>query len=205
MFYEVEAKGHVRVLPKFFGDDTNQAIMKSLNKQYEGFISKDFGVVIGVTDIKEVNEGIIISGDGAAYYSTVFNLLTFKPELQEVVLGKIADITDFGAFITVGPIDGMIHVSQTMDDFVSFGKSNVLTGKESKHNLKVGDLCRARIIAVSYKDLSNPRVGLTMRQHRLGALAWIDEDLKKEKDKKTPSEKEPEKKDKKAAGKKEKK
>jgi DNA-directed RNA polymerase subunit E' len=204
MFYEVEAKGHVRVLPKFFGDDTNEAIMKSLNKQYEGFISKDFGVVIGVTDVKEVNEGIIIPGDGAAYYSTTFNLLTFKPELQEVALGKIADITDFGAFITVGPIDGMIHVSQTMDDFVSFGKSNVLTGKDSKHNLKVGDLCRARIIAVSYKDLSNPRVGLTMRQHRLGALSWIDEDLKKEKDKKGSSEKEPEKKDKKA-GKKEKK
>lgn len=181
MFYEVEAKGHVRVLPKFFGDDTNAAIMKSLGKQYEGFISKDFGVVIGVTDIKEVNEGIIIPGDGAAYYSTVFSMLTYKPELQEVILGKIADITDFGAFITIGPIDGMIHVSQTMDDFVSFGKSNVLTGKESKHNLKVGDLCRARIIAVSYKDLSNPRIGLTMRQHRLGALSWIEDDLKKEK------------------------
>lgn len=181
MFYEVEAKGHVRVLPKFFGDDNNEAIMKSLSKQYDGFISKDFGVVIGVTDIKEVNEGIIIPGDGAAYYNTVFTMLTYKPELQEVVLGKIADITDFGAFITIGPIDGMIHVSQTMDDFVSFGKSNVLTGKESKHNLKVGDLCRARIIAVSYKDLSNPRIGLTMRQHRLGALTWIDDDLKKEK------------------------
>lgn len=181
MFYEVEAKGHVRVLPKFFGDDNKEAIMKSLSKQYDGYISKDFGVVIGVTDIKEVNEGIIIPGDGAAYYDTVFSMLTFKPELQEVVLGKIADITDFGAFITVGPIDGMIHVSQTMDDFVSFGKSNVLTGKESKHNLKVGDLCRARIIAVSYKDLSNPRVGLTMRQHRLGALSWIEDDLKKEK------------------------
>lgn len=181
MFYEIEAKGHVRVLPKFFGDDTNEAVMKSLNKQYEGFISKDFGVVIGVTDVKEVNEGIIIPGDGAAYYDTTFNLLVFKPELQEVALGKIADITDFGAFITIGPIDGMIHVSQTMDDFVSFGKSNVLTGKESKHNLKVGDLCRARIIAVSYKDISNPRIGLTMRQHRLGAISWIDEDLKKEK------------------------
>lgn len=200
MFYEVEAKGHVRVLPKFFGDDTNQAIMKSLNKQFEGYISKDFGIVIGITDVKEVNEGIIIAGDGAAYYDTVFGLLVFKPEMQEVVLGKIADITDFGAFITIGPIDGMIHVSQTMDDYVSFGKSGVLTGKESKHNLKVGDLCRARIIAVSFKELANPRIGLTMRQHRLGALNWIDEDLKKEgkaKQEKTKTEKKIEKKAKK--------
>ena len=63
----------------------------------------------------------------------------------------------------------------------SFSKSNVLTGKETKRNLKVGDLCRARVIAVSYKDVSNPKIGLTMRQHRLGALSWIEEDMKKEK------------------------
>ncbi|HII14920.1 MAG TPA: DNA-directed RNA polymerase [Nanoarchaeota archaeon] len=181
MFYEAQVRSHVRVPPKFFGEDTSEAILKSLNSQYDGFISKDLGVIIGVTEVKEVKEGIIIPGDGAAYYETVFNILAFKPELQEVVLGKIADITDFGAFITIGPIDGMIHVSQSMDDFVSFGKSNVLTGKDTKHTLKVGDLCRARVIAVSFKDISNPRIGLTMRQHRLGALSWIDEDLKKEK------------------------
>ncbi len=67
---------------------------------------------------------------------------------------------------------------------MSFSKSNVLTGKESKKNLKVGDQCRARIIAVSYKDISNPKIGLTMRQHRLGAVNWIDDQLKKEKAKK---------------------
>jgi len=114
------------------------------------------------------------------YYNTTFQVLSFKPEVGEVVLGKISDITDFGAFLTIGPLDGMIHVSQTMDDYVSFSKSNVLTGKETKKTLKVGDHCRARVIAVSYKDPSNPKIGLTMRQHRLGALSWVEEDLKKE-------------------------
>ena len=134
-----------------------------------------------LTSVKEVGEGVVIPGDGAAYYDTVFNIISFKPELQEVALGKITDITDFGAFINVGPIDGMIHVSQTMDDFVSFAKSGVLTGKESKRNLKIGDRCRGRIIAVSYKDISNPKIGLTMRQNGLGAISWIEDDLKKEK------------------------
>jgi len=81
----------------------------------------------------------------------------------------------------IGPLDGMIHVSQTMDDFVSFSKGNVLTGKESKKNLKVGDKCRARIIAISYKDQTSPKIGLTMRQLKLGSLSWIEQDLKKEK------------------------
>ena len=71
----------------------------------------------------------------------------------------------------------MIHISQSMDDFVSFGKDKVLLGKESKRALKVSDLCRARIIAVSYKDISNPKLGLTMRQAGLGRLDWIDEDI----------------------------
>ena len=78
----------------------------------------------------------------------------------------------------MGPTDGMIHISQTMDDFVSFAKDKVLTGKESKRALKVGDKCRARIIAVSIKDPTNPKLGLTMRQAGLGKLEWVEEDSK---------------------------
>lgn len=184
MFYEIEAQGHIRVDPSLFKDKVDKAIMDSLSKKFDGFISKDLGIVMGVSELVDVNEGVIIPGDGAAYYDTRFKVLSFKPEMQEVILGKITDITDFGAFINIGPLDGMIHVSQTMDDFVSFSKSNILTGKESKRNLKVGDLCRARIIAVSYKDVASPKIGLTMRQHRLGALPWIEDELKKEKTKK---------------------
>jgi DNA-directed RNA polymerase subunit E' len=136
-------------------------------------------MVIDVSQVDDIREGIIIPGDGASYYETEFELLTFKPELQEVVPGKIKDIADFGAFFTLGPTEGMIHVSQTMDDFVSFAKDKVLTGKQTKRALKVGDKCKARIIAVSYKDPTNPKLGLTMRQPGLGKLEWIKEDTQK--------------------------
>jgi DNA-directed RNA polymerase subunit E' len=180
MFYELEIKGHIRIDPKFFSENLDEALLKSLNEKFDSYISKELGAVIAVKEIVNIGDGIIIPGDGAAYYDTTFRILTFKPEMQEVVLGRISDITDFGAFIEIGPIDGMIHISQTMDDYVSFSKSNVLTGKESKKVLKVNDKCRARIIAISYKEISNPKIGLTMRQHRLGNLNWIEEDLKKE-------------------------
>ena len=179
MFYELEVKSHIRVPPDHFDEDVKKAVLSRLNEQFDGFISKDFGFAIGITEVLDIKDGVIIPGDGAAYYNTVFKLLSFNPELQEVVVGRIRDITDFGAFIDIGAVDGMIHVSQTMDDFVSFSKSNVLSGKESKKVLKVGDECRARIIAVSYKDLTNPKIGLTMRQPYLGSIKWIDELLKK--------------------------
>ena len=134
------------------------------------------GIVVDVVGAKEIGEGIIIAGDGASYYEVSFELLTFKPEMQEIVSGKIKDIAEFGAFINIGPIDGMIHISQTMDDFVSFSKDKSLGGKESKRSLKVGDVCRARIIAISFKDVLNPKLGLTMRQQGLGRVDWVKED-----------------------------
>jgi len=181
MFYEIEVKSHIRVPPDKFSDDVKKSILETLNKKFEGYISKDLGAIIAVSEISNIGEGVIISGDGAAYYNTTFKIFTFKPELQEIILGRINDITDFGAFIDLGPLDGMIHVSQTMDDFVSFSKSNVLTGKESKRTLKVGEKCKSRIIAVSYKDPTNPKIGLTMRQLGLGALSWLELDKKKTK------------------------
>ena len=196
MFYRTTLQDHIRVPPNLFGLSAQEAVTKQIKKKYDGFIAKDLGTVIDVSDVNEIREGIIIPGDGAAYYDTTFELLTFKPEMQEVVLGKIRDIADFGAFIHLGPIEGMIHVSQTMDDFVSFSKEKVLSGKESKRTLKVGDRCRARIIAISFKDVSNPKLGLTMRQEFLGKLEWIDEDKEKPKKggKKDDDEKKPAKK-----------
>ncbi|MFH1409320.1 MAG: DNA-directed RNA polymerase [Nanoarchaeota archaeon] len=178
MFYRVEVKDHIRVPPKLFDKNVEDAIIARVQHDYDGYISKELGIVVGVSKVKAVQEGVIIPGDGAPYYETVFELLTFKPELQEVIVGKIRDIADFGAFMSLGPIEGMIHVSQTMDDFVSFSKEKTLTGKESKKTLRVGDVCRARIIAISFKELNNPKLGLTMRQQGLGRQDWIDEEKK---------------------------
>lgn len=178
MFYKSEIKDHIRVPPALFNLPRKQAVLKQIKEEYEGYISKDIGIIIDVQGIKEIKEGVIIPGDGASYYETVFELLTFKPELQEVVMGRVKDIADFGAFISLGPVEGMIHISQTMDDFVSFAKEKVLTGKETKRVLKVGDLCKARIIAVSFKDVTSPKLGLTMRQPGLGRLDWIEEEAK---------------------------
>ncbi len=194
MFYKLEIKDHIRVPPELFEHSTETAIIKMIKEKYDGFISKDLGIVIDVASVKEIQDGIIIPGDGAPYYDTVFELLTFKPELQEVLLGKIRDIADFGVFMNLGPIEGMIHISQTMDDFVSFSKDNVLSGKESKRTLKAGDRCRARVVQISFKDLTNPKIGLTMRQEGLGKIEWLTEP--KESSKGKEGSKKPGKKDK---------
>lgn len=175
MFYIIEVEDYARVEPKLFGLPTMEAVEKQLRELYADYYDKELGKVVEVIEIMSVGEGVIIPGDGAAYYNSRFKLLTWRPELHELIYGSIAEITNFGAFIDMGFMKGMIHISQTMDDYVSFSKTNVLVGKSGKRSLKKGDLCLARVVAISHKG-DEPKIGLTMRQPGLGKLEWIKED-----------------------------
>jgi len=178
MFYNVEVEDYVRVEPRLFGLKTSDAVAKQLQETYANYHDKEIGEVIGIIAVLEVGDGVIIPEDGAAYYKSKFKLLVWKPELQELVYGVLDEVTNFGAFINMGVMKGIIHISQTMDDYVTFSTTNTLLGKDSKRILKKKDACLARIVAISYKG-DNPKIGLTMRQPGLGKLDWISEEKKK--------------------------
>ncbi len=181
MFYKLKIRDEVRVPPALFNLPLEEAILLQIRGKFSGMVTKEIGVVVSIVKLLEVGEGIVTPGDGAAYYSVTFEIVSFKPELQEVLLGRVKTIADYGAFLSIGPIEGMVHISQAMDDYVSFSKDKVLIGKQSKRSLKEGDICRARVIAVSYKDPANPKIGLTMRQPGLGKLEWLSEEKDKKK------------------------
>ena len=182
MFYLTEVEDHIRVDPKLFGLPTAEAIEQQLEETYSDYYDRELGRVVAVVEIINIGEGVIIPGDGAAYYKSKFTLVVWKPELQELVYGKIDEITNFGAFINMGAMKGMIHISQTMDDYVSFSDTGTLAGKSSTRVLKAGDLCVARIVAISHKG-DEPKIGLTMRQPGLGKIEWLKEDkIKKQKE-----------------------
>ncbi|MFH1786423.1 MAG: DNA-directed RNA polymerase [archaeon] len=190
MYELVTVQDNVRVPPDKFGTDLKGTIISVLKRQYEGYLNKDLGLVVSVADVDTIGEGEIRPGDGSAYYDTVFKILTFKPEMNELVLGKVIEIVEFGAFVTLGAIDGLIHVSQVTDDFLSYDdKGRRLVGKESKKSVSEGDFLRARIVALSMKKSQSQKVGLTMRQSGLGKLQWIEEERKKaSKEKAAPAE-----------------
>ncbi len=178
MFYLTEVEDYVRVDPKLFGLPTSDSVREQLDETFADHYEKEMGRVVSVVEVINVGEGVIIPGDGAAYYKCIFKLLVWKPELQEYVYGKVSEITNFGAFIDLGVMRGMIHISQTMDDYVSFSDAGSLSGKSSGRVLKEGDLCVARIVAISHKG-DDPKIGLTMRQPGLGKIEWIKEDKAK--------------------------
>jgi DNA-directed RNA polymerase subunit E' len=179
MYRIVAVEEKIRVPPEKLGADVRKSVHAAIAEQMEGVINPRLGIILSAVSVDRTGEGEILPGDAGVYYDCEFKLLTFKPELQEIVDGEVIDNTEFGSFVRLGPMDGLVHISQLMDDFVSFdNKNSVFLGKESKRTLKEGDVVRARVISVSLGEKEN-KVGLTMRQPMLGTLQWIEEEKRK--------------------------
>ncbi len=178
MYKLLKVKDMVRVSPDKLEYDLEEAVLKSLKETYEGKITANMGVMLCVNDVENIDEGVIYPTDASIHFPVTFNLLTYKPELHEIVEGEVIDIAEFGAFVRMGPLDGLVHISQIMDDYVTYDEKNSqFEGRKSSRVLQEGDHVRARIISISYEKES--KIGLTMRQPGLGAMGWIEAEKKR--------------------------
>jgi len=181
MFKLITLEDTIRIPPEKFSQPLETVTYEQLKSKYEGMVDEELGYVVAVTDIQVNPVGKIIPGDGATYHKTVFSILTFFPKIQEIVEGEVVEIADFGAFVRVGPIDALLHVSQLLDDYISYDeKQGVLMGKETRRKLATGDPVRVRVTAVSLaRGGGSGKVGVTARQPFLGKLEWIKHDIEK--------------------------
>ena len=175
MFKLITLQDTIRIPPETFGNPLEAVGREQVKTKYEGVVDEELGYVIAVTGVEVSPTGKIIPGDGATYHKVNFSLLTFFPLIQEIVEGDVVEIADFGAFVRIGPVDALLHVSQLMDDFISYDeKQGVLLGKETKRKLSSGDQVRVRITAVSLgRAGSSGKIGVTARQPFLGKLEWL--------------------------------
>ncbi|MCQ8903425.1 MAG: DNA-directed RNA polymerase [Methanothrix sp.] len=177
MYRRMKLEGVVRIPPEDMGNPLNAAVEMALRTKYEARVDRTLGAIVAILGVDSIGEGRIIAGDGAVYYDVVFDAIVFKPEMQEVVEGEVVEIVKFGAFVSIGPFDGLLHVSQITDEYMAYDEKNArLVSKDTNKFLAEGDRVRARIIAVSLneKDPRGSKIGLTMRQTGLGKIEWLE-------------------------------
>lgn len=180
MFQIIDAEDIVRVNPKDFSGSLDKITSKMLKMKYESVLSPEFGYIVLVMGVKTDKIGKILPGDGATYHNVSFKILTYLPKLQEVVEGEVVEITDFGAFIRIGPTDALLHLSQITDEYLNSDvRQGLIYAQQSKRTINVGTMLRVRITALSLaRGSSMGKIGVTCRQPYLGAKDWIQEDLK---------------------------
>lgn len=182
MYSLLTVRDTVRLTPDKFSEDLEKGLLKIAQEEYEGIVDEDNGIVIAVTGIENASEGKLVPGDGSAYFEADIKMLIFKPDIGEIVEGNVSEITEFGAFVRIGPIEGLVHVSQIMDEYINYDKKTpAFIGKETKKKLQLEDLILAKIVTVSLKgSIPNSKIGMTMRQPGLGKSDWVKMGTKKE-------------------------
>ena len=170
----------IRVPPSYFTMDLNTAVQKIIQEKYERKVDVENGVVLKIWNVHDVKGGKVILGDGAAYYDVKYNALIFIPELHEVVEGEVTEVMDFGLFVNIGPFDGLVHLSQITNEFISFDrKGGSLTTRTTRRVIKKGDLVRAKIVTVSMKPtIPETKIALTLKGDGRGKLEWLTEEKK---------------------------
>jgi DNA-directed RNA polymerase subunit E' len=181
MFAIVHMSDVVRIPPSRLTNSLHDTAIAILKEKYESMISPDLGYVVMITEASANSIGKLVAGDGATYHKVIFQALTFYPKLQEIVEGEVVEITDFGAFVRIGPTDALLHLSQITDDYLkSDVKQGVILANQTSRSLKIGSKIRTRVTAVSLgKGAGMGKIGITCRQPFLGAVDWIDQEIKK--------------------------
>jgi DNA-directed RNA polymerase subunit E' len=182
MYKRVRLKDTVEVPPKHLADVSNDLVKRLLQDKLEGRMDENVGSVVSVVDVHDIGTGAVLPNRPGVYYEAEFDAITFDPEMQEVVDGEVVEVVNFGAFVGIGPVDGLLHVSQIDDEYLAYDEENQqLASRDSSRVLSVGDSVRARIVTKSI-DERNPRdskIGLTAKQPGLGKHEWLEQDRRR--------------------------
>lgn len=104
----------------------------------ERFVGQEFDAKIKEVDPKEnrfiLSRREVVEAEAAAARAEVFGKLA----VGDVVTGKVARITSFGAFIDLGGVDGLVHLTELSHERNVSPKSVVTVGEEIE--VKVLDL-----------------------------------------------------------------
>jgi DNA-directed RNA polymerase subunit E' len=179
MYKRVRLKDTVEVPPEKLADVSEDQVRKLLQDKLEGRMDEDVGSVVSVVEVHDIGQGTVLPSRPGVYYDAEFDAVTFDPQMQEVVDGNVVEVVEFGAFVGIGPVDGLLHVSQISDEYLNYdGENQQLSSNESAKVLSTDDAVRARIVTKSI-DERNPRdskIGLTAKQPGLGKHGWLREE-----------------------------
>lgn len=177
MYYVHTIKDTLSVPPAYFGSDMEDAAAQVLRSKYERVIDKDLGVILAVFNVRDISDGFILPGDPNTHHDVIFDVLTFTLEVDEVVVGEVSELVEFGSFVRIGPLDGLVHLSQITSDFINYDrKTGVFTSRNTGKTLKKGDTVYAKVSTISIKSsVKDSKIALTMRPEGLGKPEWLNE------------------------------
>ena len=103
MFVLMTVADTICIPPHMFVQPTLTSVDAEIEAKYPNRVLMDAGLVVcRYGDALEVGDGVLVAGDGAAHHEVVFRLIVFRPFVDEVLVGTVAESTEEGVRVSLG-------------------------------------------------------------------------------------------------------
>merc|ERR1711973_1048213 len=160
MFVLSELKSLIRLLPKGFDKTLQEQLTDEINRKLANKVLLNVGLCLCLYDIIDVAESFIFPGEKIRFRIVTFRMLVFRPELEEVLVGKFKSCSKEGVHVSLEffddiliPADSLQHPAR-YDDNESVWIWEYPLEEGDHHDLFMdpGEKIRFRISAESFVD-----------------------------------------------------
>ena len=172
MFFEVELHDTIRLKPTYLSAGTKTTIEKQLKSNSEGQFKQGCGIILRVTQISKIGDGMVSCRTGCASYDITYKAIVFRPCNGQVVDAKISNITSQGIWANAGLLDIFVPQRSLPDGYnFDYNSQNFVNDSEGKR-FSLEDKIRVRIVtATPHKDQMHISATATIKDPYLGDLS----------------------------------
>ncbi|GAA7199458.1 30S ribosomal protein S1 [Helicobacter pylori] len=106
----------------------------------DNYLSVGQEIDVKIIDIDPKNRRLRVSLKQLT--NSPFDVFESKHQVGDILEGKVATLTDFGAFLNLGGVDGLLHNHDAFWD----------KDKKCKDHYKIGDVIKVKILKINKKD-----------------------------------------------------
>merc|ERR1712098_402867 len=174
MFILSELRSLVRLLPRGFDKSLEEQLSDELNKKLANKVLLNVGLCLSLYDILEVGESFIFPGDGSSHTRVKFRMLVFRPDLEEVLVGKIKSCSKEGVQVSLEFFDDILIPAESLQHPSRFDETESVwvweypPEGEEHHDLFMdpGEQVRIRVVSEQFVDTGPTKPKVTEAEQK---------------------------------------
>ncbi|KAI9019033.1 RNA polymerase Rpb7 [Hyaloraphidium curvatum] len=178
MFFLKDLTHTILLQPQYFGAGIREELKRRVAQEKEGTCDGRFGYIIAVLKVDDVQPGVIQVGTGCAEYLIRYQAVVFRPFVNQVVDGKITQVSKVGFFADVGPLEVFVSTYSMSPDMrfdTSMGAQEFVYPEDHPESaswkIAKDEHVRLRIVGLKPEAQSFSAIG-TVKEEGLGRIPY---------------------------------
>merc|ERR1712227_267472 len=156
-----ELKSLVRLFPRGFNKSLEDQVTDELNRKLANKVLLNVGLCLSLYDILEIGDSFIFPGDGSSHTRVRFRMLVFRPEIEEVLVGKIKNCSKEGVQVSLEFFDDILIPSDSLQHPARYDDSESVwiweypleDGEHHDLFMDAGEQIRFKVVSESFVDV----------------------------------------------------